>query len=318
MIKFKNTLKIFLPLVLFLSFGCSLKNDVRKDTNSEQPANTSSYTVSHNLNDLEEIYDNMDYTKVIDKYAHYIPSSASITRFRYYVIFSMLDENSTYDIIDKNIRQTVDAMTNNYLSDFPDSVIPVFLFSDFDEYKEFSINTFKIDENDLSPFGYYKIPKNAIVIKFYKWKGSVSHEITHSLIQFDFPDMPSWFNEGLASLHEKYIYKDGQMLGDFSWRIVALRHALEHNTYTALQKLMETNDEELYDSGRTSYYYAQARYLLMMLQKQGLLKKYYKLFRETYNEDNTGISQLEKVTGEPLEKIDKELIDYINSFELEW
>jgi hypothetical protein len=318
MIKFKNTLKIFLPLVLFLFFGCSLKNDTRKDSYSYQSDKAAKYTVPHNLNDLEEVYDNMDYKKVIDKYSHYIPSSATVTRFRYYVIFSMLDENTTYELIDKNIRQTIDAMTDNYLSDFPDSVIPVFLFSDFDEYKEFSTSTFGIEEDDLSPFGFYKITKNAIVIKFYKWKGSVSHEITHSLIQFDFPDMPSWFNEGLASLHEKYIYKDGQMLGDFSWRIIALRHSLEHNTYTGLRKLMETDDEELYDSGRTSYYYAQARYLLMMLQQQGLLKKYYKLFKDTYDEDNTGISQLEKVTGKPLNKIDKELVEYVNGFDMEW
>jgi hypothetical protein len=143
----------------------------------------------------------------------------------------------------------------------------------------------------------------------------VSHEITHSLIQHDFPDIPSWFNEGLAALHEKYIYKDGSMIGDFSWRIIALRRAFKENTYTGLKTLMETNDDELYGK-RTSFYYAQSRYLLMFLQQKGLLRKYYKTFRETYSKDKTGISQLENISGESLAKINKEFVDYIKSFEL--
>ena len=30
--------------------------------------------------------------------------------------------------------------------------------------------------------------------------GTLVHELTHSLIAFDFPHVPDWFNEGLASL----------------------------------------------------------------------------------------------------------------------
>jgi hypothetical protein len=316
MIKLLTFLKI-IPIIILFQLGCSVKNDTRYDGIEPRFTNSPQKTTDPHLKDLEEIYNNMDYRKVISKYLHYILFNASVTRFRYYVIFSALDENTTYNLIDKDIRYTVDAMTDNYLSDFPDSVTPVFFFNDYDSYRDFAVNTFGIDEDDLSPFGFYKTSKNAVVIKYNSWKGSTSHEITHSLIQHDFPDVPSWFNEGLASLHEKYIYKDGKMIGDFSWRIIALRRAFSENTYTGLKTLMKTNDDELYGK-RTSFYYAQSRYLLMYLQQKGLLIDYYKTFRETYNEDETGISQLEKITGKPLRKIDKELIDYINSFELKW
>ena len=316
MIRINPALKILIPFLLIQS-GCSLKNDIRKDFYSYNTGSSSNPNITRNLNELEELYDNMDYNTVINNYSQYMPETATITRFRYYVIFSLLDENITYEIINKNIRQTIDAMTDDLLNKLPDRVTPVFLFSDFDTYKEFSVKTFGIEENDLSPYGYYKISKNAIAVKYYKWKGSITHEITHSLIQYDFPDMPSWLNEGLASLHEKYEYRDGRMYGAFSWRIVALKRAHDKGTYTGLKKLMKTNDGELYDEGRTSFYYAQARYLLMMLQQRGLLIKYYKLFRNTYDEDHTGIIQLEKVTGEPLEEINKELVDYINTFTLE-
>ncbi len=311
------TLKILLPLAL-IQYGCSFKNDIRKDAPNYKSENTTLQKVNPRLEDLEEIYDNMNYRNVIDEFSPIVPGLKSVTRFGYYVIFSELDENTTYDLIDKDIRCTVDAMTNNYLSNFPDSVTPVILFKDFDSYRYFSINKFGMEENDLSPFGYYKISKNAIVIKYVNWKGSTSHEITHSLIQHDFPDIPSWFNEGFAALHEKYLYKDGEMIGDFSWRIVSLRRAFRENTYTGLRTLMETNDNELYDT-RTSFYYAQSRYLLMYLQKQGLLNDYYKLFRGTYDDDPTGITQLEKITHKPLKKIDKELVDYIHTFDnVQW
>lgn len=311
--KIFSTITIFLFLLLF-QCGCTVKNDIRNDAEDYKYEYTSVQTVKPPLEDLEEIYENMDYQKVIDMYSSNIPCSHSITRFRYYVIFSSLDENTTYNLIDKDIRNTVDAMVNNYVSDLPDSVIPVILFSNYDEYKDFSVNTMGIVESDLSPFGFYKITKNTIVVRYVNWKGSISHEFTHSLIQHDFPDIPSWFNEGLAALHEKYILKDSSMIGDFNWRIVSLRRALRENTYTGLRKLMETNDEELYE-GRTSFYYAQSRYLLMYLQQKNRLENYYKLFRDTYDDDPTGITQLEKVTHKSLKKIDKELVDYIHTFD---
>jgi hypothetical protein len=76
---------------------------------------------------------------------------------------------------------------------------------------------------------------------------------------------------------------------------------------------MKTNDDELYGK-RSSFYYAQSRYLLMYLQQQGLLEKYYKLFRDTYNSDETGISQLEEVTGKQLSQMEGEYIEFIKSF----
>jgi hypothetical protein len=125
--------------------------------------------------------------------------------------------------------------------------------------------------------------------------------------------MPSWFDEGLASLHEKSNFVNGELIGDFSLRIIPIRRAIKENTYTGLETLMKTNDDELYGT-RTPFYYAQSRYLLMYLQEMRLLKDYYKLFRETFHEDNTGISQLEKTLGKPIEKIDEEYLHYINSF----
>jgi hypothetical protein len=302
-----------LVLLLLLLYGCSVKNDLKQDADSYNYSEKQKKTVHPKLDLLEELYDNMDYDRVINKYTDKIPAGMSISRFKYYVIFSELDENTTYNLIDKDIRHTVDAMSSNYVSELPDSVTAVFLFKEYESYKDFSVQTFRLDEKDLSPFGFYKISKNIIVIRYVSWKGSTAHEITHSLIQYDFPDIPSWFNEGLAALHEKYIYEDGQIRGDFNWRIIALRRAFSESNYTYLKELMQTNDEVLY-SKRTSFYYAQARYLLMYVQSNGLLDNYYKLFRSTYDEDESGITQLEKTLNKPLADIDKDFVEYVKSF----
>ena len=52
----------------------------------------------------------------------------------------------------------------------------------------------------------------------------------------------------------------------------------------------------------------------MYLQENGFLEKYYKTFRDSYKKDNTGISQLEDITGKSVKTLDEELLDYIKSF----
>jgi hypothetical protein len=119
-----------------------------------------------------------------------------------------------------------------------------------------------------------------------------------------------------ASLHENTIYSNGELIGDFSWRILSLRKAQRENTYKSIYQLMHTNAEQMYSS-KNSFYYAPSRYLLMYLQQKGLLKKYYTAFRDNADDDPTGISQLEKVAGKKIDRIDKELLEFVNSFDKE-
>jgi len=308
----RKILIITIFIILSILLGCGAKSDYRyqKEDTLQQKSNTG---IKKDLSEIEEVYDNFDYSSAINRYKSSMPQNVSITKFRYFAVISNLPPGLTYMLVDNDIRFTIDAMLNTYINVKPDKVTPIFLFEDYDSYKNFSINTFNMDEKDLSPYGFYKISKNVIVIRYVSWKGSLSHEITHALIQNDFPDIPSWFNEGLAALHEKSTYKNGTLVGDFSWRILSIRRAFNENTYTGLEELMTTNDDELYGK-KTSFYYAQSRYLLMMLQQKGLLKDYYIYFRDNFETDKTGIKQLEKITGKKLPETDKELVDYLNSF----
>ena len=266
------------------------------------------------LKDLEEVKEGYDYQTIINNYQPKLGNEFTVTKFNYFIIFSNMPDNKTYELIDNDIRHTEMAMENNYITVKPQAVTAVFLFDDDDSYKKFALANFKdIEENDLSPYGFYKVSKRVILVRYISWKGSIAHEVTHSMLQDDFPDIPGWFNEGFASLHEKSTFRDGNLIGEFSWRINAIRSAFKDNKYTDLNHLMTLTDNELYSSN-SSFYYAQSRFLLGYIQEKGLLKRYYTLFRDTYETDNTGISQLEKLLKMKLSEFEPLYLDYLKSF----
>lgn len=308
-------LLIVIFILLSILVGCSYTPSYSNSfLNFPDSSGNKKHTdIKNNLDELTETIPGFDYNPVIEKYSAILPKDMSITKFKYFVIFSDLSPEVTYTLIDNDVRNTISAVLDNYADVNPEKITPVFLFGDFDTYKNFSVNNFGIEETDLSPYGFYKISKNVISIRYITWKGSLSHELTHALVQNDFPDMPSWLNEGLASLHEKATFRNGNLQGDFSLRIISLRRAMSDNTYSGLRQMMESNDDVIYGK-RGSYYYAQARYLLMYLQEKGLLQDYYKQFRKTYDKDITGITQLEKILNKNLDEIDKDYLDYIQSF----
>lgn len=302
---------IILGLIFIFSGGCSFKRDIKPDAADTVVVRNEAES---DLSQLEIVLDGYNYNEIVDKYSHLINEGFSVTKYKYFVIFSELDNNTTRSLIVNDIRNTINAMMNYYVDKIPKNVTPIIFFEDFQRYKEYVLSHYDISEHDLSPYGFYKISKNVIIIKYVSWKGSTSHEITHRFLRSDFPDIPSWFDEGFASLHERASYKNGILKGEFSWRIIPLRRAIENNTYTGLRKLMESNDEEFY-GGRTSYYYAQSRYLLMYLQEKDLLREYYDLFRDTYSKDETGITQLEKVLNKSLSEIDVDYLEYLKGIE---
>ena len=53
-------------------------------------------------------------------------------------------------------------------------------------------------------------------------------------------------------------------------------------------------------------HYAEARYFCMWLEKKKMLRKFYKIFRNRYKEDPTGIKLLEEMLGKKVEEFETE------------
>ncbi len=58
-------------------------------------------------------------------------------------------------------------------------------------------------DSGISVYGYYKPQLRTLALNLATGGGTLTHELTHALVDFDFPEVPAWFNEGLASLHEQ-------------------------------------------------------------------------------------------------------------------
>lgn len=57
-------------------------------------------------------------------------------------------------------------------------------------------------------------------------RGTLVHEIVHPFIEANFPDCPSWFNEGLASMYEQCRDNSGHIWGSTNWRLNGLKEAI--------------------------------------------------------------------------------------------
>ena len=232
----------------------------------------------------------------------------------YFVIASNLSEAETDKILSQTIDRAVDCFYNDYFHTKPTEATTIFLFKDDKTYRYWAKTLY--DDDDLSKYGYYKPSERTMLMNINTGTGTLVHEMTHALARYDFPDIPSWFNEGLGSLYERCSLNNKTILGYVNWRLPALQDAIADKSYKSIERLMKTNWEEFYGDG-SDVNYSQARYLCMYLQENGLLKKYYQYFRDTYNDDNTGIKQMEKITGKSISELDADYVAWVKTLKYE-
>ncbi len=291
--------KIFLILALQL-WVCNNKPETRTNTNEvEKNQPISAY-----------IRDTLDFESKIAELKNSLSNDFIIQKKSYFVIASNLSESETEKIVNNTIDRAVECFYNDFFTARPADVTTIFLFKDDATYRYWAKKLY--DDTDLSRFGYYKPNSKVMLMNISTGTGTLVHEMTHALVRYDFPDIPSWFNEGLGSLYERCSLNNGSILGYVNWRLPDLQEAIHDNSYTNLDKLVATNEDEFYGN-RSGFNYAQARYLCMYMQEKGVLKNFYKTFRDNYAEDNTGKKFLEKIFSKSLEEIDLNYVSWVKS-----
>jgi hypothetical protein len=195
----------------------------------------------------------------------------------------------------QTVRWAVDKLKDLYFKKDPAEIIDIWLFKNKDSYETHAKSLF--GDNPTTPFGYYSSANRALVMNIATGGGTLVHEIVHPFIRSNFPECPSWLNEGLGSLYEQSEEKDGRIHGRTNWRLKGLQEAIEKGKVPPLDALCRTSDREFYDKDRGTNY-AQARYLCYYLQEKGLLAKFYRDFAANRKEDPTGYRTLVQVLGE--------------------
>jgi hypothetical protein len=285
--------KIFIfTFILLISCNYNHKQATNISTSGNIAKDTSVFNSDSVVNDLKQKLDD----------------SFVIKTQSCFVIASNLSENETNKIIKHTIASAEECFYNDYFTIKPDEIIKIFLFKNKETYINWAKKLYD-DEDDLSPFGYYKPSMKAMLMNISTGSGTLVHEMTHAFVRYDFPDIPSWFNEGLGSLYERCSLQNKEILGYVNWRLPSLQNAIENKSYTSLGKLIRTSDDEFYGE-RSGFNYSQARYLCLYMQEKGVLKIFYKNFRDRYNEDNTGRIFLEEALNEKLKVIEKEFVDW--------
>lgn len=86
------------------------------------------------------------------------------------------------------------AMKNCYFRVAPTAPITVLLFGNEASYNDQAARLF--NERDISVYGYYKPERRTLVLNIATGGGTLVHELTHSLIDFDFPKAPTGSTKG--------------------------------------------------------------------------------------------------------------------------
>jgi len=215
--------------------------------------------------------------------------------------------------LERHYRDTVvptaRALFVSYFDRPPTEPITILLFSGDDAYRRYAE---QIDGNPRTEYsGYYQRDERRVVVNVATGNGTLAHELTHALAQFDFPEMPEWFDEGLASLHEQSDFSDDglQIIGTSNWRLHFLLPAVRDGSLQPLEALLASRrvrpQQEAVD-------YAHARYLCLFLQRKGLLAPFYRKFRETVGNDPAGKSVLCQLIGvASVEEVDREFREWV-------
>lgn len=192
----------------------------------------------------------------------------------------------------RTISPAAQALATSYFSAAPSEPVCVLLFADEGSYSRHARGLY--GDEGVSVYGYYKPRLRTLVINISTGGGTLVHELTHALMDFDFPAVPDWFNEGLASLHEQCRFRDdgSGIDGLENWRLPILQEAIDRERLRSLESLIADDD---FRQGDVGLNYAQARYFCLYLQRHGLLETYFHRFRANQADDPLGIATVSEV-----------------------
>jgi hypothetical protein len=123
----------------------------------------------------------------------------------------------------------------------------------------------------------------------------------------DYPGAPAWFEEGIASLYEQCRVERERLVGLLNWRLPILQKAIPDETgYVPLNRLVRMDDAVFYGTG-SPIHYAEARYLMLYIQRAGVLESFYRAMRDARPPDRDPAAILcELLKKDDIDAVDEE------------
>ena len=205
---------------------------------------------------------------------------------------------------DNTVLAAARALKATYFDAEPAEPVLILLFERAGPYKRLAKKWF--GDEDVPHFGFFRRSDRVMLMNVGTGTGTLVHELVHALMAPDFPDVPDWFNEGLASLYEQCSLSGDTISSHENWRLPDLQDAIRNKRLRPLAELIQS--PQFYEDKLVGINYAQARYLMLYLQEKGLLRDYYRRFRDAVKNDPTGLATLKQVLK----------TDDLASFEATW
>lgn len=235
------------------------------------------------------------YQRQLDAVKKKAPAGFTVLMEKPFVVVGNDEPAQVRRFADGTVRWAVQKLKAAYFQKDPDEVITIWLFNDKASYERYTRELF--DDRPDTPYGYYSQKHRALIMNIATGGGTLVHEIVHPFMHTNFPACPAWFNEGMGSLYEQSAERQGRIVGLTNWRLAGLQKAIRDGKVPDFKKLTGTSDGEFYNDDRGSNY-AQARYLCMYMQENGLLQKFYREFVAGQKDDPTGYQTIMRVLGE--------------------
>ncbi len=199
----------------------------------------------------------------------------------------------TAEELEQTYQQTIiptsRALATSYFRDPPSRPTMILICSSDQQFRECNL---RLDAQERKQYsGLYSRKHRRVIVNIASGEGTLAHELTHALAHADFPAMPEWFDEGLASLHEECEFSvDGaQLIGNENWRNQVAIEALHRGE---LRLIEEITSKRFGSVDRANIDYAHVRSLCQYLQEQGLLEAFYRNCRSNVKTDPTGLRSL--------------------------
>jgi len=130
-----------------------------------------------------------------------------------------------------------------------------------------------------SDLGFYRPDLRIALVNLARGVGNLRHELVHPLLGDDFPGIPAWLNEGIASLYGTSRLTGGRFQFLANYRLRHFRQALAAGALPTLDQLASAGPAEMYGPAKMTYY-ATARMALLYLDRAGGLDRFYRAMRD--------------------------------------
>jgi hypothetical protein len=223
--------------------------------------------------------------------------------------FALAGDLSAAELQDKwqgVIQPACNVLLARYFRQLPQRPVLLLMFRSEAAYRAAAEQLF-FDRN-VSRFGYYKPGRQTVLVNLGAGDGPLLHELTHVLMDADFPNAPPWLQEGLATLYEACEFRAvgerkgtdvkantalekpdsglgtsadqppaGRLIPVANWRIAIVQQALRNDRLPPLRQWLETAS---FGGPSEARDYAYARYLCWFLQERDVLEWHYDTLRK--------------------------------------